>query len=205
MDNAYLIFTTTRCFVQKRVKRPRNKFDITMKNLLTFTFLLLYVFTYAQEKVNPVIKSYGGIYEIPDATVKPDPDQEYKIVIDVYGGAEDKAAIDRSLNNVARMLNLHAVGGVPAENLKVVLALHGKSTFSTLNDVAFQEKFGRSNPNINLMKELKEAGVKITVCGQSLKGRGLEPNELAEEVELATSMLTTVTYYQHQGYVLLKF
>ncbi len=176
-----------------------------MKYLLSLLTILICITVHAQEKVNPVIKDFGGIYDIPEATVKPDGQQEYKIVIDVYGGASDKSDLDRSLNNVARMLNLHAVGGVPADNMNVVLALHAQSTYSTMGHEAYREKFGTDNPNADLMKALKDAGVKITVCGQSLIGRGVDPDELLEEVEIATSMLTTVTHYQKLGYMLLRF
>lgn len=161
--------------------------------------------TYAQERVNPVIENYGGIYEIPEATLTPDPNQDYRIVIDVYGGAKDKKELDKSLNNVARMLNLHAVGGVSVEKIKVVLALHGQSTYSTLDDTAYQAQFGMPNPNKGLIKELSEAGVKIAVCGQSIRSRGFEKEVLLDEVEVATSMLTTITHYQNLGYMLLKF
>jgi len=176
-----------------------------MRYTLFILFIIIQSASFAQEKVNPIIKSFGGIYDISDASVKPDPNQEYKIVIDVYGGTEDKTKIDRSLNNVARMLNLHAVGGVAAEKMKVVLALHGNSTYSIVNDELYKEKFGTANPNAALVKELKEAGVKVAVCGQSLRGRGIENEQLLSEVEVATSMLTTVTSYQMKGYQLLKF
>lgn len=173
---------------------------------LVSTFLIFSLsFSFGQGKVNPVIKGFGGIYDVPEANIKPDPNLEYKIVIDIYGGSDDKKKVDRSLNNVARMLNLHAVGGVDPSKMKVVLAVHGGSTFSILNDETYKTKFGISNPNTPLIKELKEAGVKLAVCGQSLKGRRIETNQVSEEVELATSMLTTVTMYQLRGYSLLKF
>lgn len=176
---------------------------------MKYSFIILFfvssLASFSQERVNPVIKNYGGIYEVPEATVMPDSAQEYNIVIDVYGGAKDKKDIDRSLNNVARMLNLHAVGGVPPEKLNVVLALHGQSTYSALDNATYQKEFGVSNPNAGLLEELKEAGVLITVCGQSLRGRGFDSDELNDKVEVATSMLTTVTFYQSLGYVMLKF
>jgi intracellular sulfur oxidation DsrE/DsrF family protein len=89
--------------------------------------------------------------------------------------------------------------------MNVVLALHGNSTYSIVNDALYKEKFGTTNPNAALVKELKEAGVKVAVCGQSLRGRGIENDQLLSEVEVATSMLTTVTSYQMKGYQLLKF
>ncbi|MEP5612177.1 MAG: DsrE family protein [Cyclobacteriaceae bacterium] len=176
-----------------------------MRYTLTILLLVILSTAFAQKRVNPVIKNFGGIYDIPEATVRPDPNQEYKIVIDVYGGTDDKVKVDRSLNNVARMLNLHAVGGVDPGNMKVVLALHAKSTYSILDDESYKEKFGSPNPNIALVRELKKAGVRITVCGQSLRGREVENSQVLTEVEIATSMLTTVTSYQMKGYQLLKF
>jgi intracellular sulfur oxidation DsrE/DsrF family protein len=176
-----------------------------MKNLLPLLLLVSSINTYSQERVNPVIKNFGGIYDIPEATVKPDSSVAYKIVIDVVGGSEDPNEIDASLNNVARMLNLYAVGGADFEKINVVLAIHGKSTYSTMNDNSYKAKFGVKNPNTPLIEELKEAGVKITVCGQSLKGRNVSTDQLLPEIEVATSMLTTVTTYQMKGYALLKF
>ena len=181
---------------------------MTIYNMRTLflTLLIASISTsFAQEKVAPVIKNFGAIYEIPEATIKPDPSKDYKIIVDVFGGASDKKEIDRSLNNVARMINLHSVGGVPAEKMNIVLALHAQSTYSILNNKSFREQFGVDNPNAALIKELKEAGVKVAVCGQSLRGRGFDKDMILDEVEIATSMLTTVTHYQNLGYTLLKF
>ncbi|NQZ75472.1 MAG: DsrE family protein [Ekhidna sp.] len=179
--------------------------DLTKKCLFLLLILSSSFQFFGQEPVNPVIENYGGIYEVLEATIKPNSDQEYKIVVDVFGGTEDKTQIDKSLNNVARMLNLHSVGGVPEANMKVVLALHGQSTYSTLTDTAYMAQFGLDNPNQQLIEELTDAGVLITVCGQSLRARGFSKKELNPRIELAISMLTTVTHYQHIGYHLLKF
>ena len=43
------------------------------------------------------------------------------------------------------------------------------------------------------------------VCGQSLIGRKIDPKEVHENIDLATSMLTTVTTYQLKGYAMLRF
>lgn len=153
---------------------------------------------------NPVIKNFGGIYAIDQATVVPDANQRYDIVIDLYSG-NDATQLNGSLNNVARMINLHAIAGVHPDSIHVVLAIHGKATKIVLNDEGYLSRYKVKNPNNDLISELKEAGVKLAVCGQSLIGRKIDPEELNENFELATSMLTTVTTYQSQGYTLLKF
>jgi intracellular sulfur oxidation DsrE/DsrF family protein len=152
----------------------------------------------------PVIKNFGGIYPIDQATVVPDAKQEYDIVIDVFSG-EDPMILNSALNNVARMINLHAISGVHPDSIHVVLAIHGMATKTILNNDGYVSRHGIENPNQNLISELKEAGVKLTVCGQSLIGRKIDLDEVNENVEIATSMLTTVTTYQLKGYTLLKF
>jgi intracellular sulfur oxidation DsrE/DsrF family protein len=101
---------------------------------------------------------------------------------------------------------LHAVGGVPKENLHVVLAIHGGATYATLNDKAYHTKYGVDNPNTKLIQALNESGVvDLFVCGQSLIGRGVDSDTLSPFVKVATSMLTTATTYQLKGYAMLKF
>ena len=158
-----------------------------------------------QERINPVVPSFGGIYPLEEATVRPDPRLTYKIVVDVVTGADHPGELAAGLNNVARMLNLHAVGGVPPGKMEVVVAIHGGATFAALNDEAYRERFGVANPNVPLVRELKDAGVKLVVCGQSLRGRGIAFETLQPEIELGTSMLTTVSTYQLRGYAVFRF
>jgi intracellular sulfur oxidation DsrE/DsrF family protein len=158
----------------------------------------------ARTKVEPVVP-YGGIYAIPEATVLPDPTLDYRLVIDVYSGHEDPDSVVQGLHNVARMLNLFSVGGVPEEQVDVVLAVHGGATFGIIDNEQYRERFGTDNPNAGLVTALKRAGVKITVCGQSLIGRDIPTDAILPEVELATSMLTTVAMYQMRGYGVMRF
>ena len=40
-------------------------------------------FVNAQTKVNPVIRSYGTVFQLPDADHKPDPTIKYKIIVEL--------------------------------------------------------------------------------------------------------------------------
>lgn len=172
--------------------------------LATAVLMALTISISAQQKQNPVVQNYGGIYAIPEATVLPHKDMVYKVVIDLYSGADSPENLNPALNNVARMINLHAIGGAE-KPMEVVLAIHGKAYNLVMNNQAYQDRFGVDNPNMGLVAELKKAGVKLAVCGQSLLARKVEPSQLLPEIELATSMLTTVTTYQLQGYAFLAF
>lgn len=177
-----------------------------MKVLITFCLLLFSFVLVAQEKVNPIIKEFGGIFEIPDAIEKPDPTLKYNIVIDVVSPSENPKEINDALNNVARLINLHAVGGVPKENLHVVLAIHGGATFTTLDNEQYQQKYGVDNPNLALLQALSESGVvDLFICGQSLIARKVDATKISPYVKKATSMLTTVTAYQLKGFAVLRF
>lgn len=173
-------------------------------SVLFFIFFISHA-AISQEKINPVIKGYGGIFDAPHATEKPDPNLEYKVIIDIATGDSKVSDPFYSIVNVARLMNLHAMGGVKKENMKIVLAVHGGAVWSVLNNEKYNEKYGIDNPHIPLYKELQEAGVKVVVCSQSMMGRSIDHTKLVPGLETATSMLTTMTTYQLKGYAALKF
>ncbi len=176
-----------------------------MKTILTITFLSIAAIGYSQKLVNPIIKNYGGIYDLPDAEEKIDPSLDYKIIIDVARESEKPEDVNWALNNVARLLNLHAMAGVPKEKLHVVLAIHGGAAFTVRNNEEYKKVYGVDNPNLELYKELQDSGVKMVVCGQSLVVRKIDPKKMVPGIKVASSMLTTITTHQLKGYALLMF
>lgn len=176
-----------------------------MKNVLIVFFFLSLTAAYGQGMINPTVKGFGGIMDAPHAIEKPDPNKEYKIVIDIATGSNNAKSPFYSLINVARLMNLHAMGGVPKENMKVAIVIHGGAIWSVLNNEDYKAKYEVDNPHIALFQELKEAGVEIFVCSQSLLGRSIDHETIVKEVEVATSMLTVMTTYQLNGYAALKF
>ncbi len=176
-----------------------------MKRILVFVLLLVSISSFSQSRINPVIKSYGGIFDIPYAQEKPDPSLEYNIVIEIERASDTPDSTNWALYNVARLINLHVMGGVPKEKLHIVLAIHGAAAFSVMNNEAYKSKYGADNPSLKLFKELEQAGVNMFVCGQSLIARKIDRHNMVPEVKVATSMLTTLTTYQLKGYVALKF
>jgi intracellular sulfur oxidation DsrE/DsrF family protein len=180
-----------------------------MKLSHAFGFFILFLFSsqfvQAQTPQFPIVKGYGGIFEIPDAKERPDPSLEYKIIVDLASGAEDNKQISRWVDNVARLMNLHGLAGVPKEKIKVKVVIHGGAIFTLLNDENYQKRFEVENPNLKVFEALKEAGADIYVCGQSLIARNLKTSDLWPGVTVAHSAMTTITTYVPQGYVLLRF
>lgn len=176
-----------------------------MSKLLALYLLTLAVNLQAQERIFPAIKLAGGIFEVPDAQEKPDPSLVYNIVIELVAASENPAQLNQALNNVARLYNLHVLGGVPKKNLHIVVAIHGEAAYTITNSKTYEAKYQAPNLNIEAYQELAKAGVKFFVCGQSLVARNIARETIIPEIDIATSMLTTVTTYQLKGYAYLKF
>lgn len=160
----------------------------------------------AQTAQFPIVQGFGGIYEIPEATERPDPDGTYKIIIDLVSAAESPGAVNRMVDNIARMINLHGIAGVPKENIKVKVAIHGGAVFSVLNNDFYKKLYGIENPNLPVFEALKESGVvEFYVCGQSLIARDMLTADVWQGAEIALSMLTTLTKYVPQGFMMMRF
>lgn len=181
-----------------------------MKNIpkTIFVLIILYFssdFLLAQKVEFPIVKGFGGIYEIPEATEIPDPYGDFKIIIDLVSASENPQQINRMVDNIARMVNLHGIAGVPRENIKVKVAVHGGAIFTILNDSYYEKLYGAKNPNLPVYEALKDAGVEFYICGQSLIAREMKTKDVWDGAEVALSMLTTLTTYVPQGYMLMRF
>ena len=171
---------------------------------LLILFFAINIGLNAQEAQFPIVSEFGGIFEIEGAAPLHS-EMEYKIVIDLKTLQRDKESINPGLNNVARLMNLHGLGGVKAENLDVAVVVHGGATDVIIDNEAYQKRYELDNPNIELIAALKDAGAKVYVCGQSLLSRQYARDEINEDVTVALSMLTTYTTYVHKGYAPLVF
>jgi len=177
------------------------------------TFILLALFLAAQSGIaqdrkwaNPIIKDYGRILDLPDVDVRPDPEMEYKILIEEVFKMDNPEQVNFSATNVARLINLHAVGGVKKENLKVAMVIHAQATNSVINNEAYKARYdGKDNPYIKLYEQLAESGVELIVCGQSLEMFGNKRADVIPQVKVATSALTAITTYQLKGYAYFKW
>jgi intracellular sulfur oxidation DsrE/DsrF family protein len=175
------------------------------KIVLVFFVSMMAVAVQAQEKVNPIIKDFGSVYEIPNAVEKPDPKLNYKILVDLTMASSKPDTINLGIEAAITLINLHGVGGVPKEKIKVVMAVHNAAGYTILNNEAYRARYKVDNPNLPMIQALLDAGVKIVVCGQTLKKRNIDPATLAPGIGVATSALTTITTHQLKGYAMIKW
>ena len=189
-----------------------------MKSVLlviaTLFFSINIISAQENEAQFPIVKGFGGVYEIENAVEIPE-NKETRILIDLKEAVTNRKNPDESdfskpiwsLINTARLLNLHGVGGVDKENLEVIIVIHGPAVMSLLEDKAYKEFFETEieNPNLPILEALHNAGVRVLVCGQSLLAREIKAEQLFEHTEIALSALTTISKRVQEGYVLYDF
>lgn len=152
----------------------------------------------------PAVPGYGEIHPLPKSAYQPSPGETYKVVFSVTKAAEKPADTSGALEAVARAVNLYVSAGVPLDHLKFVVILSGAMTDSALDDEHYKQKLGADkNPNLDLIRKLRGAGVDVAVCGQAVLGRKEQYEWIAPEVKVALSALTTITMLQHEGYALM--
>lgn len=157
----------------------------------------------AQFWQTPVLQGVGRMHPLPHAAYRPNPKETYKIVFSVTRGPREPSEVNPGLERVARTVNLYASAGVPLSHLKFVAILYGPATGAALDDAHYRQKFGASNPNLEVIEKLHAAGVDVAVCGQAVAELKYEYDWIAPHVTLALSALTTVTVLEHRGYVLM--
>jgi intracellular sulfur oxidation DsrE/DsrF family protein len=157
----------------------------------------------------PAIKSvsWAGVVPVEPIDEIPDPNMQYKLLFELSGFAlkdQDSTAkkeINLGLGNVARELNLHEANGIPRKNIDAVVAVHASALYALLKNEKYKKKYGIDNPNIVLIKELQDYGVKIIVCGQAMTFFNLEMEDLVPGIKQALNAQTVISSYQLKNYV----
>jgi hypothetical protein len=148
--------------------------------------------------VSPLVRGHGGIVLLPQAAEQPR--KGAKALFDVTADARP-GEVNKGLEQVARLLNLYGAAGLTANDVKIAAVCHGQADKAVLSDAAYAARFKvAANPNLPLIRNLKEAGVEVLVCGQSLHELGFKAEEVAEEVGVADSAMLVLVNKQADGY-----
>ncbi len=149
----------------------------------------------------PLIAKFGKI-----ATVESDfpvpAGGELKVSFDVAKQA-DPGAINRNIESVARLLNMHAAAGT--EQPKVTVVVHGGAAKDLLSAPAYREREGVQSANTELLQTLMKHKVEFVLCGQSGAYYDVNKENLEPGVKVALSAMTAHAVLQQQGYSLNPF
>lgn len=179
-----------------------------IKQYILLIALVATSFNYAQEAhAGEAIKDYGKVYTVNNPDFKTDTTAQFKAVFDVARSFEDPAKPNALIETVARYINMHREAGVPAENIKVAMVIHGSAFSDILKNEFYQEKFPEItiNPNARLISELSNQGVQVILCGQTAAHRKISKAEALPEVQISLSAMTALVQLQNDKYQLISF
>ena len=154
----------------------------------------------------PYVKGskWSGVIPVADPTWTPELTQDYKLLFEVSEQNPDSTSkdISLSLDEIARILNLHYASGIPSKKIIPVVILHGPGLDAVLTNERYKKQHSVDNPNIKLVHDLMEVGTKFIVCGQALAYKGLTRDDVLPEMKVTLTAQTVLSSYQLQGYVL---
>lgn len=153
----------------------------------------------------PRIKGHGRVLAIPSAADQPDPMREYRLVFSIQADAPRSPAVNSGLDHVARAVNLFALAKVPSSHVHIVAVVFGDATHVVLDDAHHRSVLHGPNPNLDLIHQLRKAGVQVYVCGQAMAEHGFERGWIDPAVRVTLSGLFAVADYQLKGYALEQY
>ncbi|MGE5562492.1 MAG: DsrE family protein [Bacillota bacterium] len=149
------------------------------------------------------VAGFGKISPVPGARNLPDRRLQYRVIFSVVKAADTPAKVSPSLERVARFLNLLGSQGVPPRQRHVVVVMHGPATSAVLNDETYRARYGVPNPNLALIRALRNAGASVHICGQALFAQNIDRSAVAPNVITDLSAMTTIATLQLKGWVLM--
>ena len=178
----------------------RNKLRI----LASTAALAVCVPVSAQDVRHPALADYGAITPIAEVANRTAANDDMRALFEITGEARGPKGVNRSLDRVARYLNLLASSGVSAKPGDIKVIIHGQATPLILRDEAYQKRFKAANPNTPLIAALTRAGVEIHVCGQAIAGQEIARQDIDPAVTVDLSAMTTLVLLQRQGWPLVS-
>ncbi|MEC8553509.1 MAG: DsrE family protein [Planctomycetota bacterium] len=145
----------------------------------------------------PKISGMGKVAHLPEAAQQPRSGS--KVVVDLIKGG-DAEKLNPGIEKVTRFVNIYAGAGKESAAVSIAVVLHGDATLICLKPDDYRSKYECDNPNLDCIRKLREAGVEIYVCGQSLVGKGFHPDEVIGDVDVAVSAMNTLVNLQADGY-----
>jgi intracellular sulfur oxidation DsrE/DsrF family protein len=153
--------------------------------------------------VYPIVKgsSSTGVLPVTDVSFPFTHKGKCKVVFDL-GYLAEKGQVNGGLEEATRIFNLHVAAGVKKENLDAYIVFHGPAVASMLDDDLFNKQFQVNNPNLAIVKQLQDAGVKFVVCGQTIGLRKLPLEAFPDGTLKAFSARTALSDLVQRGYML---
>lgn len=150
-----------------------------------------------------LVPGYDVSQDLPGAKELPDPKTDYKVVFADNVDAKNPGDVNPMLPTIATYVNTLGKYGVPLEHRHIVIMFHHRTPDMdiVMTNEAYRARYNRDNPNIAIIRALKEAGVDIRACGQGLIARKIEANQVNPDIQTDLWALTSLVNLQLKGYV----
>ncbi len=125
-----------------------------------------------------------------------------KIAFDMSEATPDSVrnTLNTGILEIMRIINLHVAAGVKKEDIEAVVVFHGPAAASFLNDEMYNKRFKMNNPNLGLIKNLNDNGVKMVICGQTLALRDLTLAAFPAGTMHSYSAITAISDLQQRNF-----
>jgi len=153
----------------------------------------------------PVIPTADGYAAIPGAALRPGHTHVYRAIFNATLAAPQPDQLIPALNMAGSELNALGVERVRLSNARFVVVFHGEALAGLLDDAHYRTHFGVHNPNLSVLSQLKNNGVKLFACGQSLMAARIDAATISPDVQVASDALIVLMVYQNRGYALMSF
>ncbi|MEZ9197535.1 DsrE family protein [Shewanella sp. 10N.286.54.B9] len=154
-------------------------------------------------KPGPVLKDYGKIADVETSVTIPK-EMQFKVVFDMSKAAEP-GKVNRSLDTLARFINMHVSNGVALDDIDLMMVVHGSAVKDFTQEKFYQSIQGKPNANAELINQLTKIGVKFNLCGQSAAYYDVSLPLLLPRVDMALSAMTAHAIAAKEGYSLNPF
>ena len=167
-----------------------------------FPVILLMMFVPAHAEEDLLVPGFPAASDMPNAHENPDPNTNYKVVFSVNRDAPTPEDMNPMFRAIAVYLNTLGKHGVPAEHRNIVAMIHHRSEqFDiVMSNEAYKARHGHDNPNIEIIRKLKEAGVSIRVCGQGLAAREIDEKDVNPDIQIDLWAMTSIVNLTLAGY-----
>lgn len=164
---------------------------------------------WAADRDSASVPFIGGVDEyiaVPGSTRHAKPGRVYRAVFDARRGPAKPDDIIPTLNMIGSELNTLAAHGVPRRHAKFVVVFHtSASNEAVLEDAAYRARHGVPNPNLNVIRQLRAAGVGLFVCGQSLLADKVPLSAVTPEVTIVEDGIITIMEHANDGFAQFVF
>ena len=136
--------------------------------------------------------------------------QNIKVVYGI-GGDRQRQGVGEGLFFTQRLVQNYEKQGIPPEQRTVVAVLYNEAAYWLLNEQAWARTApsgalaGPTNPNAQLISTLLKSGVRLEICGTTMKKNGWTKDDLLPGVVVVPGAFARIVDLQLQGFAYVAF